>query len=136
MKRWVAALAAVCMINLGCAGLSQKMLEWSGTEIAVGSNAVHPADFPMPPPASGTLQTSMKSDLGFATVVYEIPGGDPDTILAPYEELMKAASMTITKETKDGTHSVSGVGADKKVWSAVVTPAGGKLTLALVTAAQ
>jgi hypothetical protein len=120
MKK-VALVALLAVVSLGCSGLGQKMMEWSGTEIVVGEGAAMPADFPMPAPAVGKLVTSAKVNVGplrATTVIYELPGDQTEAVLQPYEDLMKAAGLTVSKTTDPGSHTVSGQGPGSAMWTA------------------
>jgi hypothetical protein len=130
----VALLAALC---LGCSGLGQKMMEWSGSEIAVGEDAVVPADFPMPAPPVGKLVTSAKVNLGpvrTTTVVYELPAEQTEAMLQPYEDLMKAAGMTVEKSAAPNGQTVSGQSATSTVWTAAYARDQGNPLLTLMVA--
>lgn len=55
---WLAIGLTVVTLNLGCMGLVND-LTGLDIELAMGENAVHPADFPVRPPTSGTPSMSM-----------------------------------------------------------------------------
>lgn len=137
MIRWIrgAVFALSVVTSLACAGIGEKMLEWTGSEIAVGENAVHPADFPMPPPPGGKLLTTAKVNLGgmdTTTVVYQVQGSDTEALLKPYETVMTEAGLAIQRSDVDNTHSISGTGTDKSQWSAVLTDSNGERSLTLL----
>jgi hypothetical protein len=136
MKR-LALVAMVAALSLGCGGLGQKMMEWSGSEIAIGEDATVPADFPLPAPPTGKLLTSAKVNLGSlrtTTVVYEQPADQTEAVLQPYEDLMKAANLTVTRTSEPNSHTVSAQGPSGTVWTAAFVRDQANSTLTLMVA--
>jgi hypothetical protein len=120
--------------GLGCAGIGQKLMELSGSEIHVGADAKHPDGFPLPPPEGGTITTS--ASVNFAgmettTVMYEITT-ETIAVLEKYEQVMKDAGLTTTRTSDSNGEVVTGTGTDRSNWTAMVGEQGGKKTLTLV----
>ena len=134
MRKWLVALGVV--FALGCSGMGEKLLELSGTEIKMGEDAEHPADFPLPPPEQGELMTSMSMGLAgmqTATVQYELPAGtDVEAVLKKYEEHLTAAGHEVQRTDQDGAKTVSAQVGDGEVITAAISKAGDKSVLSLV----
>lgn len=129
--RFGGAVALLAFI-LGCGGLQD--LVPSG-DIKTGAEASRPADFPMPEPPAGTLETSAEMSVaGVATVTvqYTLEPGDNKEILDLYEKSMKDAGLDTVRTEGAGTGTVSGNSSDDKtVWTATIAEDGGKRTLIL-----
>lgn len=138
--RTLAAAALVLGFSLGCGSVGEQLLKATGAEMNVvsGADAKHPADFPLPPPAAGTIDSVISGSMAgmkMVTVTYLLGDGGPsdDELLAPYEQIVKAQGMDLQKSTQDGTVTVAGTRDNgKTTWSATITRSDSQKVLALV----
>jgi hypothetical protein len=134
VRRWMLALGL--WAALGCSGMGEKLLELSGTEVAVGEDAVHPADFPLPPPERGEIVTSMKMGLAGTkteTVQYKLPAGtDGDAVLAEYEEHLKTQGYDVQRADQQGTKALTAQVPGGAMLTVGLTATEGDLVLSLV----
>lgn len=124
---------------LGCSGLAESVMEAAGVnaEIASGDDAVHPADFPLPPPEDGIIMQSMAMDMAgieTVTVQYELPeGADSAAIIDRYEEAIKGLGVeTPVREDLQ----VSGQLGEQDMVTAQIMPGAGNTVLSLVSVRQ
>ena len=52
------ALGLGVLVALGCGGIAEQLANLADVEVQTGEDAVHPADFPLPPPETGTIVNS------------------------------------------------------------------------------
>ena len=125
-------LVAVLLAGgLGCSGLGQKVMDLTGSEVRVGPDAVHPADFPLPPPPGGTLTASATMNaMGMknTTLQYDLPSDAG--VLDLYETVMKDAGLGPTRSSQMGNDTVTAA-AGGGTWTAMVVNQGEKTTLSL-----
>jgi hypothetical protein len=151
-QRWGKAIAGMLLVGLGlsglgCSGVGDKLLELSGTEVRVGVDATHPADFPLAPPSAGEISTSMRAavmGIETVTVQYKIPASaDAKTLLDGYEQQMRTAGLEIQRTDEGDVRTVVGTrGTDPQnsdeVWTASIAsdPAGVVLSLIVIKRGQ
>lgn len=132
MRLRTVLMAVVLAGGLGCSGLGQKLLDVTGSEVHVGADAVHPADFPLPPPPEGTLVASASLNVGGmknTTLQYEVPSAEG--LLDRYETIMKDAGLSPTRGTQAGGETVSAETVDHVTQTAMVGDQAGKTMLTL-----
>lgn len=131
MRKAVIGLCAVLV--LGCAGLQEAIEQAASVEMDVksGADAVHPADFPLSQPPTGTIANStdisMKS-MKTRAVVYELPGdADATALLDTYEQEIRSLGFEPDRSaTRVAVQSDGG-----KVIAAEIAAAGEKSVLTL-----
>ncbi|MBX2796269.1 MAG: hypothetical protein KTR31_01330 [Myxococcales bacterium] len=132
------------LVALGCSGLGDTLMEMSGTEIAMGDDAEHPADHPLPPLADGEGKIVSAVSMNMAgvktsTVQYEIAEGTSnDAVLEKYEAIMKEKGWEPTRSDQGGMNSVVANLGDNEMVTAGITDNAGQrvLTLVSVSAAE
>lgn len=123
-------------IALGCSGIAEQVMEAAGVEaeIASGDDAVHPADFPLPPPEDGTIMQTMAMDMAgieTTTVQYELPDGvDTAAIIDRYEEAIKG--LGVESPSREDL-MVSGQLGEQDMVTAQIMPGSGNTVLSLVS---
>lgn len=114
---WATALVTVLTLNLGCMGLVNSMTDID-LDMAMAEDAVHPADFPVGPPAAGTKTLSMGVTADADTlnlpveVKVELPPGtsyrmqmisydhpDPNSELPAAQAALEADGWTLNPQT-------------------------------------
>jgi hypothetical protein len=144
-QRWraIAGMLAVGFASsgLGCAGFGQALLDLSGTEVRVGADATHPADFPLAPPPAGEILTSVRAammGIETVTVQYRLPeSADAAALLDGYEQRMREEGLEIQRTEDADTRTVVGTrGTDPEnntdVWTASLARQPDGLVLSLV----
>ncbi len=132
MRKIVAVIAGVVL--LGCAGVAEQIGELAGVEVSAktGDEAVHPADFPLPPPDEGELAQSMEMSMASMTtrtVQYHLPeGADRAAVLDKYEAVLRGMSDEIVRDDTQVSVQLEGNG----MITAQLTAVDGKSMLSLV----
>ena len=123
------------VIALGCSGIAEQLADMADVEVATGEDAVHPADFPLPPPAGGTIVQSMSMTMAgmkTVTVQYELATeSDNAAVLGTYAEAMKAKGLEPV--TDEGTNQVSTQTEGGGMMTAQIMESNGKSVLSLVS---
>ena len=134
MRKLVLAIALSTSVGfaLGCAGLADMI----GVEadVASGDDAVHPDDFPLPPPEAGKLVNSVTvsvAGMNTVTVQYKLDDGSNNAaILDHYEQVMKDQGLEpvrqddqVTAQSESGTMVTAQIGADDTLSLVSVTGA-------------
>lgn len=120
---------------LGCSGVAESLMEAAGVnaDIATGDEAVHPADFPLPPPHEGKIIQSMSMSMAgvdTVTVQYELPEGvDSAAVVDRYEGLIKELGAEPVRDDLQ----VSGQLGDQDMVTVQIMPGSGNTVLSLVS---
>lgn len=134
MRRVVLGIGLI--FALGCSGLAEQLMSAAGVEadISTGDDAVHPDDFPLPPPDDGTIIQSMSMDMAgieTVTVQYELPeGADTAAIIDRYEEAIRG--LGVEAPVREDLQ-VSGQMGDQDMVTAQIMPGSGTTVLSLVS---
>jgi len=134
-----AVIGVGLLCGLGCSGISESLMSLSGTEVAMGDNAEHPDDFPLPPPPLGEIMTSLSTGLGGAkttTVIYELDAeASLEVILPPYEEILKAHAKDgqVTRMEDNKNTTLVAVSEDEDVLTVSASKESGKTIFTLAS---